>query len=110
MDFALSPTASRLRDELISFMDEHVYPSEAVYEQQMDEAGDPLTQVDQLWFELEIDHSPDSNHGPAKPLLAWRLAFVGSTSALASRPPDAIITACPPPSSPRSKTASCASP
>jgi len=41
MDFALSPTASNLRDELTSFMDEHVYPSEAIYRQQMDAAGDP---------------------------------------------------------------------
>ena len=41
MDFALSPTASRLRDELLAFMDEHVYPSEAIYEEQMREAGDP---------------------------------------------------------------------
>ena len=41
MDFALSPTASRLRDELVAFMDEHVYPSEAVYRQQMEELGDP---------------------------------------------------------------------
>jgi acyl-CoA dehydrogenase len=41
MDFALSPTASRLRDELLAFMDEHVYPSEAVYTEQMQEAGDP---------------------------------------------------------------------
>jgi acyl-CoA dehydrogenase len=41
MDFALSPTASRLRDELLAFMDEHVYPSEAIYDQQMHEAGDP---------------------------------------------------------------------
>jgi acyl-CoA dehydrogenase len=41
MDFALSPTASRLRDELVSFMDERVYPSEAIYRQQMEAAGDP---------------------------------------------------------------------
>src|SRR3978361_598636 len=41
MDFALSPTASRLRDELVSFMDEHVYPSEAIYRQHMEAAGDP---------------------------------------------------------------------
>src|SRR5258706_3678100 len=41
MDFALSPTASRLRDDLLAFMDEHVYPSESIYEEQMRDAGDP---------------------------------------------------------------------
>jgi acyl-CoA dehydrogenase len=41
MDFALSPTAERLRDELLAFMDEHVYPTESVYREQMEEAGDP---------------------------------------------------------------------
>ena len=28
MDFSLSPTADRLRDTLLAFMDEHVYPAE----------------------------------------------------------------------------------
>jgi len=41
MDFSLSPTASRLRDELLSFMDEHVYPAEPVYREQLAHAGDP---------------------------------------------------------------------
>ncbi|MEA2346112.1 MAG: acyl-CoA dehydrogenase [Thermoanaerobaculia bacterium] len=41
MDFALSPTAARLRDELVAFMDDHVYPSEPVYQEQMAAAGDP---------------------------------------------------------------------
>ena len=41
MDFALSPTASRLRDELLAFMDDHVYPSEPIYRDQMEESGDP---------------------------------------------------------------------
>jgi acyl-CoA dehydrogenase len=41
MDFALSPTAQDLRDKLLAFMDEHVYPAEAVYEEQMHELGDP---------------------------------------------------------------------
>ena len=41
MDFALSPTAQDLRDQLLAFMDEHVYPAEAVYEQQLHALGDP---------------------------------------------------------------------
>lgn len=41
MDFALSPTAERLRDELLDFMDSHVYPAEAVHAEQIRESGDP---------------------------------------------------------------------
>ena len=41
MDFALSPTASDLRDRLLAFMDEHVYPAEPVYQRQIQESGDP---------------------------------------------------------------------
>jgi acyl-CoA dehydrogenase len=41
MDFALSPTAERLRDELLDFMDAHVYPAEAVHAEQIHESGDP---------------------------------------------------------------------
>ena len=39
MDFELSPTAERLCDELLDFMDRHVYPAEAVYREQMEAAG-----------------------------------------------------------------------
>src|SRR5688572_11918218 len=41
MDFALSTTAADFRDRLVTFMDEHVYPAESVYREQMLEAGDP---------------------------------------------------------------------
>jgi acyl-CoA dehydrogenase len=41
VEFSLSPTATRLRDELLAFMDERVYPAEAVYRAQMDKLGDP---------------------------------------------------------------------
>jgi acyl-CoA dehydrogenase len=41
MDFALSPTATKLRDELSAFMDEHVYPTEGTYREQMAALGDP---------------------------------------------------------------------
>jgi acyl-CoA dehydrogenase len=41
MDFALSPTATKLRDELTAFMDEHVYPTEGTYREQMAALGDP---------------------------------------------------------------------
>src|SRR5215510_2030412 len=41
MDFELSATSQRLRDELLAFMDERIYPAEAVYREQMAAAGDP---------------------------------------------------------------------
>jgi acyl-CoA dehydrogenase len=41
MDFALSPTADALRERLLAFMDERVYPAEAVYEEQLRAGGDP---------------------------------------------------------------------
>jgi acyl-CoA dehydrogenase len=41
MDFAPSPTATKLRDELLGFMEEHVYPAEAVHRGQLAELGDP---------------------------------------------------------------------
>jgi acyl-CoA dehydrogenase len=40
MDFELSPTAEKLQDTLLAFMDERVYPAEAVYEEQIRESGD----------------------------------------------------------------------
>ena len=40
MDFALSETASRLRDDLLAFMDEKVYAAEPMYRQQLEESGD----------------------------------------------------------------------
>ena len=41
MDFELSDKAKALQETLLQFMDEQVYPAEAVYEQQMHESGDP---------------------------------------------------------------------
>jgi acyl-CoA dehydrogenase len=40
MDFEISPTAQALQQQLLSFMDEHIYPAEAIYERQIREAGD----------------------------------------------------------------------
>src|SRR5262249_6742510 len=41
MDFSLSPTASRLHDELLEFMDAHVLPAEPVFREQLESSGDP---------------------------------------------------------------------
>lgn len=39
--FEISEQAQRYRSDLLEFMDSHVYPAEAVYDEQMREAGDP---------------------------------------------------------------------
>ena len=41
MDFEPSPRAKELQENLLGFMDSHVYPAETVYEEQMDALGDP---------------------------------------------------------------------
>jgi acyl-CoA dehydrogenase len=41
MDFEPSSRCSEFKERLGAFMDEHVYPAEAVYEQQLRESGDP---------------------------------------------------------------------
>ena len=41
MDFAPSPRAEELRKRLEAFMDECVYPNEALYHQQIADSGDP---------------------------------------------------------------------
>jgi acyl-CoA dehydrogenase len=41
MDLAPSERAAALRDDLLAFMDSHVYPAEATYERQIEEGGDP---------------------------------------------------------------------
>jgi len=40
MDFAPSPRGAELQRQLLDFMDAHVYPAEAVYEEQMSASGD----------------------------------------------------------------------
>src|SRR3954451_14618821 len=41
MDLAPSERAAALRDDLLAFMDSHVYPAEPVYERQIADGGDP---------------------------------------------------------------------
>jgi acyl-CoA dehydrogenase len=41
MDFALSARCQEYREKLLAFMDERVYPAEAVFEQQIAESGNP---------------------------------------------------------------------
>jgi acyl-CoA dehydrogenase len=41
MDFQPSPRCEDFKQRLTRFMDEHIYPAEAVYERQLRESGDP---------------------------------------------------------------------
>jgi acyl-CoA dehydrogenase len=41
MDFAFSDRCQELRARLLAFMDEHVYPAESVYEEQLRASGEP---------------------------------------------------------------------
>src|SRR6476619_6711051 len=44
MEFELSDRCKDFQERLQAFMDERIYPSESVYEQQLHEAGDPHAQ------------------------------------------------------------------
>src|SRR5436305_15274527 len=41
MDFELSDRCKELRERLLAFMDEHIYPNESVYEEQLRQSGQP---------------------------------------------------------------------
>jgi acyl-CoA dehydrogenase len=41
MDFQLSQRCVEFKERLEAFMDEHIYPAEAVYERQLEESGNP---------------------------------------------------------------------
>ena len=41
MDFEFSDRCKELRERLLAFMDEHVYPAEAVFDEQLVASGDP---------------------------------------------------------------------
>ena len=45
MDFAHSPETEELRQRLLTFMDEHVHPAEAVLQQQLAERENPWTRA-----------------------------------------------------------------
>ena len=41
MDFEFSPRTQELRENLLEFMDSHIYPAERVWHDQVEESGDP---------------------------------------------------------------------
>ncbi|GHH41268.1 acyl-CoA dehydrogenase family protein [Lentzea cavernae] len=71
MDFAYDAKTEELRTKLLTFMDEHVYPAEAVLEQQLHDATDPW-QRQPVLQELKAEARrqglwnlflPDAEHG-----------------------------------------------
>jgi acyl-CoA dehydrogenase len=71
MDFEPSQRCSEFKERLSAFMDEHIYPAEEVYEQQLRESGDPHSQPP-IMEELKLKAReaglwnmflPDANHG-----------------------------------------------
>jgi acyl-CoA dehydrogenase len=53
MEFALSPRCEELREKLTQFMDDHVYPAEAVYEEQL--AAGPSGAIPPIMEELKAE-------------------------------------------------------
>ena len=71
MDFSPSERTERYRTELLAFMDERIYPSEAVNAVQIAEEGDP-TEATPILRELKVEARsrglwnlflPDSEYG-----------------------------------------------
>ncbi len=71
MDFEPSQRCSEFKERLTAFMDEHVYPAEAVYGRQLHESGDPHHQP-QIMEDLKVRAReaglwnmflPDAEHG-----------------------------------------------
>ncbi len=71
MDFEPSQRCTEFKERLTAFMDEHIYPAEAVYEEQMQASGDPHHQP-AIMEELKVRAReaglwnmflPDPDHG-----------------------------------------------
>lgn len=52
--FELSERGQEYRDKLLTFMDEHIYPAEPVYKEQMEQSGDPNHQP-QILEDLKVE-------------------------------------------------------
>lgn len=72
MDFSYSQKTKDLQERLISFMDEHVYPNERIFEQQLNEQENRWSQVPPIMEELKQKAKdaglwnlflPDSDYG-----------------------------------------------
>jgi acyl-CoA dehydrogenase len=82
MDFELTDRCKELRERLLTFMDEHIYPAEQTYHDQLVESGDPhfhppvMEELKSRARELGLwnlflphdDHGPGLNNGEYAPL------------------------------------------
>ena len=62
MDFAFDARTEELREQLLAFMDEHIYPAEPVFAEQVAAAADPWTRppvIEELKTEAR-------KHGPVE--------------------------------------------
>ena len=84
MDLTLSEKAQRLRDELLDFMETHVYPNEETYRQQIEASGDRHHHP-ALMEELKAEARRRADRSKAADVIA-RAAH--RLEALAAAPPD----------------------
>lgn len=72
MELELTQRGREYRDKLLSFMEEHVYPAEAIYEEQIESSGNPNSQP-QVLEDLKLEAKrqglwnlfhPDPEFGP----------------------------------------------
>lgn len=101
MDFELTPRCREFRERLEAFMDERVYPAEAVYEEQLRESGDPHAQppvMEELKAEARARglwnlFHPEPEYGPGLTYTEYAsLAEISGRSFIA---PEAINCAAP---------------
>ena len=101
MDFEPTPRCRELRERLEAFMDERVYPAEAVYEEQLRESGDPHAQppvMEELKAEARARglwnlFHPEPEYGPG--LTYTEYALLAEISGRSFIAPEAINCAAP---------------
>jgi acyl-CoA dehydrogenase len=100
-DFKPSPKTEELQQLLLEFMDEHIYPAEPVFREQLRESGDPFFRPP-IWDELKVEARklglwnlflPDERYGAGLTNLEYApLAEITGRSPLA---PEALNCAAP---------------
>jgi acyl-CoA dehydrogenase len=100
-DFKPSPKTEELQQLLLEFMDEHIYPAEPVFREQLRESGDPFSRPP-IWEELKVEARklglwnlflPDERYGAGLTNLEYApLAEITGRSPLA---PEALNCAAP---------------
>ncbi|MBV9758590.1 MAG: acyl-CoA dehydrogenase, partial [Alphaproteobacteria bacterium] len=79
MDFTYSEKVNELRRRVQAFMDEHVYPNEATYHEQMERAADrwqPVPIIEELKPQARAPafrnlYLPQSHHGAGLTILPY---------------------------------------